>query len=80
MKITTTQHIRIEFDDGYVKELSEQEAKKKNCIQIQASFYLKITAKKITLSWNGVRIGKHLMCLAQIQIQSIITTNQQHNH
>ena len=28
MKITTTQHIRIEFDDGYVKELSEQEAKK----------------------------------------------------
>ena len=27
MKITTTQHIRIEFDDGSVKELSEQEAK-----------------------------------------------------
>ena len=27
MKITTTQHIRIEFDDGYVKELSEQDAK-----------------------------------------------------
>lgn len=27
MKITTTQHVRIEFDDGSVKELSEQEAK-----------------------------------------------------
>ena len=27
MKITTTQHIRIEFDDDSVKELSEQEAK-----------------------------------------------------
>ena len=27
MKITTTQHIRIEFDDGSVKELSEQDAK-----------------------------------------------------
>lgn len=27
MKITITQHIRIEFDDGSVKELSEQEAK-----------------------------------------------------
>lgn len=27
MKITTTQHIRIEFDDGSVKELSAQEAK-----------------------------------------------------
>ena len=27
MKITTTQHIRIEFDDSSVKELSEQEAK-----------------------------------------------------
>ena len=24
MKITTTQHIRIEFDDGSVKELSAQ--------------------------------------------------------
>ena len=27
MKITTTQHVRMEFDDGSVKELSEQEAK-----------------------------------------------------
>ena len=27
MKITTTQHIRIKFDDGSVKELYEQEAK-----------------------------------------------------
>ena len=27
MKITIAQHIRIEFDDGSVKELSEQEAK-----------------------------------------------------
>ena len=27
MKITTTQHIIIEFDDSSVKELSEQEAK-----------------------------------------------------
>ena len=27
MKITTTQYIRIEFEDGSVKELSEQEAK-----------------------------------------------------
>ena len=27
MKITTTQLVRIEFDDGSVKELSEQEAK-----------------------------------------------------
>ena len=27
MKITTTRHIRIEFDDDSMKELSEQEAK-----------------------------------------------------
>ena len=27
MTITITQHIRIEFDDGSVKELSEQDAK-----------------------------------------------------
>ena len=27
MKITTTQYIRVEFDDGSEKELSEQEAK-----------------------------------------------------
>ena len=27
VKITTTQYIRIEFDDGSVKELSEQDAK-----------------------------------------------------
>ena len=27
MEITTTQHIKIEFDDGSTKELSEQEAK-----------------------------------------------------
>ena len=39
MKITTTQHVRIEFDDGSVKELSEQEAKEYRSILFNVYYH-----------------------------------------